>query len=89
MNANQIINMIMRVIMRKVINKGVNAGINTVARGRKGRGPDMPPPQPRAPVQSQTEQPGEGGMTRDEVRAQRRARRAAREAREQQDKSGG
>jgi len=79
MAMNQILNMIVRIFMRKMISRGIDAGIRKASGGnRKAPGP--------APQQSAAApRPQEGGLTRDEVRAQRRARRAAREAAQNQD----
>lgn len=76
MNMNQLMNMILRLFVRKAVNKGINAGINKVTQGKGApqRGQDTAPSSP--PEQ------GQGGMTKEQVRAQRRARRAAREARQ-------
>jgi hypothetical protein len=70
MNMNQLLNMIMRMFVRKAVNKGINAGINKAGQMRKPKA--TPPP----------EQNQGGGLTKEQVRAQRRARREARQARD-------
>ncbi len=68
---DQILNMIYRIFMRKMISRGIDAGIKSVGGGRKR---EAPPSRPEPA-------PSEDGMTREQVRAQRRARRERRAAR--------
>lgn len=84
---NQILNMIFRIFMRKMISRGIDAGLKKATGGRKGpaRHPQAPPPPQSQPTPAAQE---DGGMTREQIRAQRRARRERRAARAARDNGG-